>query len=899
MIGSVISHYRIIDQLGRGGMGIVYKAEDTKLDRIVALKVLPTAALASEDDRARFYREAKAAAALHHPNIATIFGIDEGQVDDGEDSQPFIAMEFVDGQTLAERIVQGPLPIRDAVAIAVQITEGLKAAHDKGIVHRDIKTGNVMLREDGRAKILDFGLAMTAASTRLTQLGSTLGTAAYMSPEQARGEEVDHRADLWSLGVVLYEMLTGRLPFPGDYEQAIVYGILNANPEPVTGLRTGVPMELERIVTKLLAKDRARRYQNAADLIVDLESVDIATPNVSSVSAASTVVGNAPGAVSGALPEAARRRTAWHVWLPVALTLFVAGLAAGRFFMRTPDEAPLRKYQISMPELQGSQISPDGEHVAAAAGGALWIRSLSDLNRRRIVDSSAVRSPFWSPASDQVGYLSSGKLYRVSVSGGTPVEICDVPFGGFVRAMWAPDGSIYIMVATGGASAEVFEVSSQGGTARSYLGSAEDEDVYTYLDMGLMDAGRILLSVVPATSGGPSILAVGADGEMQSLHRSDGGFRIGSPLFSPSGHILFEWASTVWAISLSGGEAAEPFRIATDAVSPSVSLGGTLLYHSREGGPRSYGQVYRAAGSSAPSELVWVDRAGNQVGLISDVEEFAGDPVVSRDGSKVVVEVGRDLWLYGAKNDFKSRLTYDDVAFPSEWVPNTDDLLYARLSSGRGDIRVIETDGTGKSYDLIATPAPEFGPTISADGKYLVYHVIDPDTQRDLYWTGLDTSGDSVRIVGTPQPLVKTPYDEAIPSFSPDGRYVAFHANRSGRWEIYLTRFPGGLGEWTVSTNGGNVAYWNPQGGELFYADPDGNLMSVSIDTSGDTPRIGRPVVLFNATPFGHGLINGFHNSFYCPRPDGQAFALVRFEDGDELPTLTVVENWNSEFGQK
>ncbi len=355
MIGTTLSHYHIEAELGRGGMGIVYRARDTKLDRTVALKVLPTSALASEDDRARFYREAKAAAALNHAHIAQIYQIDEAyplQADglpvhgNGNDNAcPFIAMEFIDGETLEARIKKGPLKLREAVELAQQAASALGAAHEKGIVHRDIKSANIMLTAKGVVKVLDFGLAQTAASTKLTRMGSTLGTVAYMSPEQARGEEVDSRTDLWALGVTLYEMIAGRNPFGGDYEQAVVYSILNADPEPLTAVRTGVPMELERITNKLLAKETARRYQSAADLIVDLGNLDIQSSSGLSRSTLSVSGGGAAaagGRRGGCGPRHPKERRGMHgapcrpqalllppCWWPRART-FWAGRRPGR-----------------------------------------------------------------------------------------------------------------------------------------------------------------------------------------------------------------------------------------------------------------------------------------------------------------------------------------------------------------------------------------------------------------------------------------------------------------------------------------------------------------------------------------------------------------------------------------
>ena len=293
MIGTTISHYKVISELGRGGMGVVYKAEDTKLNRVVALKVLSPHMMGSEDDRARFYREARAAAALHHPNIATVFEIDE------HDDAPFIAMEFIDGPSLDEYIARGPLPLDEVIDIAAQVAGALGVAHAKGIVHRDVKSANIKLTNDGVAKVLDFGLAKTSASTKLTQMGSTVGTVAYMSPEQASGHEVDQRSDIWSLGAVIYEMIAGKMPFPGAYEQAVVYSILNTDPPSLTTIRTGVPMALERIVAKCLSKDVDRRYQSTVEIPVDLRAVDL--KNEVTTSGLSAVL-NTPLVVDPAAP---------------------------------------------------------------------------------------------------------------------------------------------------------------------------------------------------------------------------------------------------------------------------------------------------------------------------------------------------------------------------------------------------------------------------------------------------------------------------------------------------------------------------------------------------------------------------------------------------------------------
>ena len=330
-------------------MGIVYKAEDTKLNRTVAIKILPSAALASEENRERFYREARAAAALHHPHIATVFEIDEAVPSDaphGTEPSPFIAMEFVDGGTLKDEIDKGPMDLRRAVTIAGQIAEALKAAHAKDIVHRDIKGPNVMLTPEGDAKVLDFGLAKTAQSTMLTRIGSTLGTAAYMSPEQARGEEVDARTDIWSLGVVLFEMIAGRLPFAGEYEKAVMYGILNETPPPLTGLRTGVPMGLEWIVTKMLAKSPDERYQSCSDLIVDLKTVDLSASGLSRMSGAESVASASVGTTQDA-------RFKPSLWL--TLLLLPLGLGLG-WILSVVSPTPSAHHRLQNPSPSKFQV---------------------------------------------------------------------------------------------------------------------------------------------------------------------------------------------------------------------------------------------------------------------------------------------------------------------------------------------------------------------------------------------------------------------------------------------------------------------------------------------------------------------------------------------------------------
>ena len=443
MVGQTISHYRIISELGRGGMGIVYKAEDTKLDRTVALKLLPQQALANPDDKARFYREARAAAALHHPNIATVFEIDE------VDGQAFIAMEFIDGMSIEAKVAKELFSIQDIVSIGTAIARGLKVAHDRGIVHRDVKSANIMLAPDGQPKILDFGLAKTAASTKLTRMGSTMGTAAYMSPEQTRGGEVDRRTDIWSFGVVLYEMVTGKLPFQGDYEQAVVYSILNDEPKPPTSIRTGVPMQLEQVIQKLLAKDPDARYQHCDDVIVDLQAVakppvvEPQTAPVNTVPKPRYWVGVAVGAVS------------------MAAVALIAGFLTGVFTsgdgegsnsdvvhipvgLGTTDGGTFHyKRRYNYPSFA---LTPNGKKLVYVGGQGdsrmLWVQDFEfSAAPTALEGTEGARYPIVSPDGRHIAFIIGNTIRRVGLDGAAAETIME-GIGGLAGMTWTANDEI-------------------------------------------------------------------------------------------------------------------------------------------------------------------------------------------------------------------------------------------------------------------------------------------------------------------------------------------------------------------------------------------------------------------------------------------------------------------------
>ena len=442
MIGTTLSHYAIEAELGRGGMGIVYRARDTKLDRTVAIKVLPASALSNEDDRARFYREAKAAASLNHPNIAAVYQIDEA-VPEGassEEVRPFIAMEFIDGETLDARIKKGPLKIKEAVRIAMQVAGALGAAHKKDVVHRDIKSANIMLTAEGEAKVLDFGLAQTSASTKLTRMGSTLGTVAYMSPEQARGEEVDGRTDLWSLGAVLYEMVAGVNPFGGDYEQAVVYSIMNEHPEPLTAIRTGVPMELERIVNKSLSKQADLRYQSAADMTADLKALDLGASGTTVSRPAMSAAHSAPMAAVESSSSGLSKKHIGLIGL-VAVVLLAIGLIAGVYMGPDPEPPKVERLVLDMEGMRviGSLgLSPGGDFIAMTGydwdgKSGLFLFDTRTGQRTWIERSEEAFYPWFSPSGTRLVYndRSARSLFVLDVPAGSPTMVADSAYAGY------------------------------------------------------------------------------------------------------------------------------------------------------------------------------------------------------------------------------------------------------------------------------------------------------------------------------------------------------------------------------------------------------------------------------------------------------------------------------------
>ncbi len=831
--GTIISHYRVVGQLGQGGMGIVYKAEDTKLDRTVALKLLPPHALASEDDRARFYREARAAAALNHPNIAHVYEIDESDVE-GEGKRPFIAMEYIDGESLAGRIAKGPLPLQDAISVATQVADGLKAAHEKDIVHRDVKSGNIMLTSAGVPKILDFGLAKTAASTKLTQMGSTLGTVAYMSPEQARGEEVDRRSDVWSLGVILYEMVSGRMPFLGDYEQATIYGILNAEPEPLTGMRTGVPMELERIVSKCLVKDAERRYQSTTDLIVDLGNLDVAQTRSSSSVAHPSSVSMAPA--SGIAPMPGTKALARTRFGLTAAAIGVAGLffgALGMWLLRptapTSSSAPIVT-DLVLPEgvvLEASLTAPlqldrvaiaidhSGKNVVFAGGSNettdLYLRSLESGETTKLEGTQGAYGPFFSPDGQWIGFFTGTRLKKVSADGATVVDLAEaaLPYGG----SWGADGRIVYSTNEG----EALAVVDQNGANRRIIPVDVIGEMGQVTHVG--SGGQVLVAA-------RGLMAVDVDSEESrdlKIETTNVAVLDEETLLVPREGQLFAIRFDSRRLELIG----DPVQIQSGILDEmfaqyAVSSSGTL--------------VYAPGPWLGEDRLAWLYEDGRIETIPQFDAQIYGEFNLSPGANRIAISVMErpllTLWVYDFERGSRIRLTSDGYTAFSTWTPDGGSVVFnTRIEAG--DFMLVRSaEGIG-SVDTLAAGlvTPQW---VTPDGDKVATVVSGPNGIPDIVIQDFERDAPAEPVSAEPT------VTEVLSNISADGRFVAYTSDQTGDYQVYVEPFPPTGERWQVSVAGGEEPRWTEDGTRLFYRVGD-YLMSVDIEYSGGTPRFSVP----------------------------------------------------------
>ena len=890
--GTKLGPYEIIAPLGAGGMGEVYRARDTRLGRDVAIKVLPAHLSSDPDLKQRMEREARAISSLNHPHICTLHDIGS------QDGVDFLVMEHLQGETLADRLHRGALPLEEALKVGIQIAEALDKAHMRGIVHRDLKPANIMLTNNG-PKLMDFGLAkpapgvsaasgssshtptmsvaaLSAPAQPLTQKGTIVGTFQYMAPEVLQGGEADARSDIFSFGCVMYEMVTGRRAFEGKSQFSVLGAILDKEPERVSAVRPGSPPRLDETVGRCLAKTPEQRYGCMHDVRIQLEA--LAGAGVESVAA------QTPGASGSRLP-----------WLVAGFAVLIAlGIATAYVWHRPKDVAVVRSsilpptgtaFITILPGSGPPVLSPDGTRLAFTARDdkgkvLLYVRSLTSLNAQLLNGTDDAIYPFWSPDSRYLGYFAQGKLKKIGVDGGPPQVICDSVSGR--GGAWSKEG---VIVFTPSSTDGLWRVSADGGTPEpaSKLDASQAENSHRW-PFFLPDGKHFLYWSRTSRPAQSPVVYIGKLGTLQAkvLMKSE------TAAAYASGHILFMRGQTLMAqvfdphrteVSGEPEAIAEQVAISGSTVRPifSASDTGTLVYQSGE--------------ISGGWNLVWRDRDGKELGSIARSDRYI-DPRLSPDGKRLAVTIFAgaqgisDLWLFDLTRGTSTRLTFGPFSqsYPV-WTPDEKTVYYssgggtshisAKTADGSGSERVVLDDG-----DVF-----EFPTGFSPDGRYLVYDKKVSKSESSFHIWALPLFGD-----GKPFPVVQDAFEERWASVSPDGKWMAYQSNESGRKEIYITAFPGGGAKWQVSNDGGTWAKWRRDGKEVFFLDAADNLVAVDVDASGGAVRLGVPHALFQAV--------GIQREFgpYDVTGDGKKFLINSGNLKEGSDPLTLVQNWPGEL---
>jgi len=893
MIGSSFSHYKVTSKLGEGGMGEVWRAEDTKLGRDVALKMLPDVFAQDPERLARFEREARVLASLSHPNVAGIHGLEE------VDGKRFLVMELVEGETLAERIQQGPVPVEEAARIAKQIAEAVESAHEKGVIHRDLKPANVNLTPDGNVKVLDFGLAKAligdpmsgdnmnqdlSLSPTLTQamtgLGVLLGTAGYMSPEQARGKPVDRRADIWSFGCILYEMLTGQRLFTGETATDVIGAVVHKEPD-LDELSSKVPGQIRRLLERCLQKDENRRLQSIGEARIALQEW-LENPEAEPV-------------------EEKHTRPRWLPWAAAAAAGLI-GLSMGSLLLGSsnPETQPVQRFLAELAEEppftgRGAAAvpSPDGRFLAYATtiegGGSLYLRPLERFESLQVATGQSREWPhnaFFSPDSQWLGFFTVAELKKVPVTGGSPITLAEteMPRGG----SWSADGRIvFAPESNGGLSI----VPAAGGDVVPLTTITEEAGFESHRYPQWLPGDTAVLFTNTDTSGNHIEIVDVENGERRVIH--EGGFY---GRYVPTGHVLFVDGDAVFAMPFDADRlerTGSPMPVLEGVAS--FPPGGQAQYHVSETGLL----VYRPGTDELdPFRIAWADRSGRLDSLWDD-EGIYGSPRLAPDGRRLAVSVQRgdnwDVWVYDMERDVATRLTFES-GYDADpvWSP---DGRYVAFASDRDDGQVAtyrtRSDGTGEAERLIEPGKLEFPAPLSwsPDGSRLLLTSPGPDGSDDLYFLPADRESE-------PEPYLKSPFDEGDSHFSPDGRWIAYRSNETGGSEIYV-RSTEGPGKWQISDGGGWQPMWSGDGKTLFFRSREG-LNAIDVAVEGDEFRAGRPEFLFGEIFGGPAGVRlpGYLFFDYDVSTDGEKFVVFprRTEQQSGSSTFHVVSGWFEEL---
>jgi eukaryotic-like serine/threonine-protein kinase len=873
--------YEIISLLGAGGMGEVYEARDTRLDRTVAIKIC------NGQISERFEREARAISSLNHPHICALYDIGH------QDSMEFLVMEYLEGESLETRLRKGPLPIEEALRIAIQIGGALDAAHRNGVVHRDLKPGNVMLTRSG-AKLLDFGLAKMAgpvvsaemetlvAAAPITAKGAILGTFQYMSPEQLEGKDADPRSDIFSFGAMLYEMITGRKGFEGSSHASLIAAVMSTTPPPISTIQPMASPALDRVVKKCLAKSADDRWQSAGDLLSELEWI-----------------GDSGSNAGIPAPVAAKRRDREHLaWVGAGLAtaLLLASLVwIGVHHGIEPAPAAIVRFQISAPDklsflyYQVPAVSPNGDRIAFTAAAnrldepRLFIRPLNSPNATEIPLADATsRYPFWSPDGRQIAFTSEGTMMRVDASGGPPITICS-DCSPAVGGTWNVDG---VILSTNKAH-ELFRVSAVGGESKLLRPLAEGE-TGQYWPEFLPDGKHYLYLSLSNRPNQQGIYVASLDSNDRKLivtTNANASYLQSGQLLFMRGEVLMAQAFDLRNLTLSGEPrpvadhidtataAGVPFPLANFAASPN----GVLVWHRNI--------------QSTQSSLQWFDRSGKRLGGVGETADYS-NPALSLDDTKLAVGIRdpqtktRDIWIFDLLRGTKTRLTFDPADdLDSIWSPDGTRIAFTSDRAGQRNIYWKPADGSGSEALLLGgKDGQENAEDWSQDGKYLMYN-LQPGNAAHLYV--LPLVGDR-----KPVPFLNTEFRTQQGQFSPNGRWVAYLSLESGRKEIYVQGFAldssQPRGKWQVSVDGGEMPRWRRDGKELFFQFGDTHF-AVDVKTDGPTFQAGIPKPLFSAPALVSNTVGG--SQFVVTR-NGQRFLVFVAAEKTNGQPLDVLVNW-------
>ncbi len=891
MIDKRLSSYEVVGKIGAGGLGEVYRARDTRLGRDVALKILPDVFASDPERLGRFEREARLLASLNHNNIATIHGFEHAN------SSHFLVLELVEGEDLSKRLSRGPVPVDETLALARQIADALEAAHEQGIVHRDLKPGNIVVDPDGQVKVLDFGLAKafdTDASnvndlsqsptimTGATVQGVILGTAGYMSPEQARGKRVDKRADVWAFGCVLFELLSGRQTFSGETVSDTLASVLAREPE-WDSLPQNTPAQVRRLLERCLTKDPKQRLRDIGEARIVIDRV------------LSGDAGDAPTETDAAeaAPPISRSKRPWVATAAFAL-LAVAAVVA--YLTKSPEVPPVVRAYVPPPENSPFElnsihpgpvaVSPDGSRLTYAARDKtgnviLWVRPLDQLQARPLTGTDGAGYPFWSPDGRSIGFFASGKLRRVEAGGGPPITLTDATVG--KGGSWNEDdvivfapsfnGPIHRVPAGGGESIPITEIDTERG---------QNSHRFPYF---LPDGQHFLFfaRAAAATGGnntGSTVYVADLDGTTPREL-----FRCQSQVIYAAGHLLFLRESALMARPFDPGRlefTGDPFPI-VDHITflPAASRG---IFDASDNGVL----VYLAGATTPGGQIEWVDRSGKTISTLGKRATYSGLRI-SRDGTKIAVEVtdprnaSWDVWVFDVSRGIRTRFTFGPNSLNGGpvWSPDDSRLLYRSDRGVKANLYSKSFAGSATEQLVLDTEFPKDPRDWSSDGTFILYTEYNSDTKGDIWVLPTEENAEPYAFLGTE-------FIEIHPRFSPDANWIAYTSDESGRFEVYIAPFPGPGRKWQISTNGGLEPRWRADGRELYFQNLNNQISVVDLDYEDGVLIVGAETHLFEFRGGGE----------FDVAADGEKFLLVREDDKITTP-LTLVTNWIEDLNKK